>query len=62
MPLSKTLSIAKEMSLQKFTFFLQDMAELWLDGAGVTGSITVTVANSKMNASKMMTVEVEADV
>ena len=50
------------MSLQKFTFFFQGMAELWLDGAGVTGSITVTVANSKMNASKMMTVEVEADV
>ena len=51
------------MSLQKFTcMFFQGMAELWLDGAGVTGSITVTVANSKMNASKMMTVEVEADV
>ena len=55
--------MALKMSLQKFTcMFFQDMAELWLDGAGVTGSITVTVANSKMNASKMMTVEVEADV
>ena len=38
------------------------MAEHQLDDAGVIDSITVTVANTKMNASKMMTVDVEEDV